>query len=572
MRLVLALAATGLLAAFMPWHDVFVPDDEGFELMKAWLLQRGHPLYAEIWSDQPPLHTWLLAAAFHLFGPTIAVGRALALAFTALACGSLVTLVARRSGTGVAALALLGLLLSRTFTRNATSVTIMLPAIALALFAVVLIQPARTRGTLRWLIAAGAVFGLALQIKFIAVVLLPLALVELLRPTAPRSAGGPPASPVADTGSRSAGVSPASPATAADRLPWAHLAQLIRRLAAWGTGATLGFATVLAFTPAATMDMLWTTHLSANTRTVFGPGGALLHGLLRHDADLLLLAAAGLLLALLRHCRNSVVGEHTRPGCSWMRPRIQPGGAPPHHEPSARPETPPVFREGAENHTRGGCAPRQIQRVLRDTASSEYLAPFLLLLVAYAGHCWLRPFWAYYYLHLALPLAWLVALATRDLTNWVATAQHRRAAVVRFLLVAALFTTVLVRLPERVTLARDALRLGPPAASAHLLQTLREHPGEWVFVNQPAIAFQAGVLVPPEAVVLSLKRLWLGRFTEDDFLRCLERRRPVVVQPVMGLPLGPAARAYLAEHYDATSPQPGLGFYLRRPPAANPRP
>ena len=42
----------------------------------------------------------------------------------------------------------------------------------------------------------------------------------------------------------------------------------------------------------------------------------------------------------------------------------------------------------------------------------------------------------------------------------------------------------------------------------------------------------------------------------------------------MGLPLGPVARAYLAEHYDATSPQPDLGFYLRRPPAATatPRP
>ncbi len=33
--------------------------DEGYELMKRWLVSLGHLLYLEIWNDQPPWHTEL---------------------------------------------------------------------------------------------------------------------------------------------------------------------------------------------------------------------------------------------------------------------------------------------------------------------------------------------------------------------------------------------------------------------------------------------------------------------------------------------------------------------------------
>ena len=180
-RLLLALAFTAVIAAGAPWHNAFLPDDEGYELMKAWLLQRGHPLYGEIWSDQPPLHTWILSAAFRLFGTSIATGRAVALAFAALALWALATLVGRRRGNLIAALALLALVLSPGFTRLAASATIMLPALAVALLGVALLEPAWQRGRLGGLFLAGVVFGLALQIKYIAVVILPLALCELVR-------------------------------------------------------------------------------------------------------------------------------------------------------------------------------------------------------------------------------------------------------------------------------------------------------------------------------------------------------------------------------------------------------
>ena len=466
-RLLLALAFTAVIAAGAPWHNAFLPDDEGYELMKAWLLQRGHPLYGEIWSDQPPLHTWILSAAFRLFGTSIATGRAVALAFAALALWALATLVGRRRGNLLAALALLALVLSPGFTRLAASATIMLPALAVALLGVALLEPAWQRGRLGGLFLAGVVFGLALQIKYIAVVILPLALCELVRLNASEN-------------------------------PWAHVGELTRRLTVWTAGVALAFATVLALCPDASVAMLWSPHLSAATRATFAPGGPRLHAWLRLDAAWLALAGAGLLLALLRR-------------------------------------------------------------------RTEYLPPLFLFLVAYAGHSWLRPFWGYYYLHLALPLAWLTALATGDLVAWTATAPRTGALLARFAIVAALLANVLAHLPERLEKSRDGLR-GDVVDSRHVaLAIIRQHAGEWVFADPPALAFQAGVPVPPEAAVLSQKRIRLGLFTEADFLRCLEKHRPGVV--VLGAaPVGDAARAYLAEHYEPATPPNITGILrLRRP-------
>src|SRR4051794_5789212 len=42
--------------------------DEGLNLMKSLLQLRGHHLYSEIWSDQPPLFTYILSGWFKLTG------------------------------------------------------------------------------------------------------------------------------------------------------------------------------------------------------------------------------------------------------------------------------------------------------------------------------------------------------------------------------------------------------------------------------------------------------------------------------------------------------------------------
>ena len=67
------MAVPGLFFLFVwswhPFHDVFEFDpDEGNNVIKALMLAEGHALYAEIWSDQPPLFTHLLRGWFALTG------------------------------------------------------------------------------------------------------------------------------------------------------------------------------------------------------------------------------------------------------------------------------------------------------------------------------------------------------------------------------------------------------------------------------------------------------------------------------------------------------------------------
>jgi len=56
-----------LLFFFFPFLERFKLDpDEGFNAIKGLLLVRGYPLYSEIWSDQPPFFTYLIAATIQM--------------------------------------------------------------------------------------------------------------------------------------------------------------------------------------------------------------------------------------------------------------------------------------------------------------------------------------------------------------------------------------------------------------------------------------------------------------------------------------------------------------------------
>src|ERR1044071_2269681 len=79
----LILASAVFFALSAPIREGFIfGGDEGYELYKGFLFEKGFALYSEIWNDQPPLHTWLLAALFHITGPSLLAARLAALGFT----------------------------------------------------------------------------------------------------------------------------------------------------------------------------------------------------------------------------------------------------------------------------------------------------------------------------------------------------------------------------------------------------------------------------------------------------------------------------------------------------------
>ncbi|WP_321401901.1 glycosyltransferase family 39 protein [Maridesulfovibrio sp.] len=57
----------------LPLDTIFQMDthDEGYNLIKAQLLGEGHLIYSEIWSDQPPLYTWILQHLFSFAGHSV---------------------------------------------------------------------------------------------------------------------------------------------------------------------------------------------------------------------------------------------------------------------------------------------------------------------------------------------------------------------------------------------------------------------------------------------------------------------------------------------------------------------
>ena len=61
-----------------------IDDDEGGNLMKALLVNKGYALYAEIWSDQPPLLTLVLAQWFRWVGASLVASRVLVVLFSAI--------------------------------------------------------------------------------------------------------------------------------------------------------------------------------------------------------------------------------------------------------------------------------------------------------------------------------------------------------------------------------------------------------------------------------------------------------------------------------------------------------
>ncbi|CCQ75322.1 glycosyltransferase family 39 protein [Magnetospira sp. QH-2] len=161
-----------------PWWGVFEMDtDEGLNLMKAMLVADGHEMFSEIWSDQPPLLTYILAGVHRIFGNDIAAARGTILFFSSLLIWALFRMVRREEGAMAAWVAVAILVSGTLYQRLSVSVMIGLPALALALLA--LDQMLGARGRLPRYALSGLLMALALQTKMFTVLLLPGLLLAL---------------------------------------------------------------------------------------------------------------------------------------------------------------------------------------------------------------------------------------------------------------------------------------------------------------------------------------------------------------------------------------------------------
>lgn len=153
--------------------------DEDFAISKAFLSLKGYKLYSEVWNDQPPLHTFLLKSIFQHVSASILAARMLTVAATLALLSAIFLLVLRINGLLTAALATALAIASPGFLELSASAMVELPGLAPVLAALLLLYLGPTT---RWRLMealAGIVFAIALQIKLIGAVYLPLVLLIL---------------------------------------------------------------------------------------------------------------------------------------------------------------------------------------------------------------------------------------------------------------------------------------------------------------------------------------------------------------------------------------------------------
>jgi Dolichyl-phosphate-mannose-protein mannosyltransferase len=180
-HLILPLAFMLAMFLFFPYRERFEFDqDEGVEAMKALLLARGHPLYSEVWSEQPPLFTYLLAACFRVFGPDIDMARSLVVLLSTLLLAASAQLLRSTWGNLHAIAGVLLIFLLPFYTALSASAMVGLPAIAFAVLSLLALTAWHSRRQERWLLLSALVLALSVLTKLFTAFLAPIFVLGIL--------------------------------------------------------------------------------------------------------------------------------------------------------------------------------------------------------------------------------------------------------------------------------------------------------------------------------------------------------------------------------------------------------
>jgi hypothetical protein len=498
--------------------------DEGINLMKALLVERGYHMFTEIWSDQPPLLTVTLGGLFAVTGPDVAAARLLVMALAALLLwgfyltvrAALLALpplalpavghadrvtseaeqsrhaangdphpVANGQATVIALIACGLLVLSEFYLRLSGAVMVGLPASALAMLALAALVAGQPRASVfPWwrLLLSALLMALALQTKLLAAIMAPALAVAIFT----WGAGGrwwP-----ADWRRRLGPV-----------LAWAALLLAVYLAAGFVLGA-LHF------------DLLFGTHFGTLTRSLedFIEGSTLFFPhLIEQHVAFLLLGAIGAVYAARRRAVTVLVP------LAWIATGV----------------------------------------------------------AAFSVH---RPLWYHHTIILSVPLTWLGAYGVAALwagwqRAWTLRRQPQGMAYAA-LTAAAVGAIVLVfwfypnPYPERLAWQMTTFRplyVEPVAERlrADAAQTDRQ---DWIFTDHPFYAFQAGLAVPPEIAVLSRKSLETGIITQEMLAQVMRGYAPrfVLFERFTG-GYSPEVMDEIHAHYNEEMEADTARYYLR---------
>ena len=170
-----------LVILFYPFRFAFELDaDEGVNLMKSLLVNQGADLYTDVWSDQPPLLTYLIAVLFQVVGVNLTAVRLIILLFSCALFWAAVQYLRAFWGTPHAIVGGLVLILLPSYLRLSVSVMVGLPAIALAMLSFLAMSYWHRDRRKLWLVLSGLALALSVMTKLFTGLLAPLFIAGLI--------------------------------------------------------------------------------------------------------------------------------------------------------------------------------------------------------------------------------------------------------------------------------------------------------------------------------------------------------------------------------------------------------
>ncbi len=552
-------------------HAVQIGGDEHYEVMKGLLWAKGCSLYTQVWNDQPPLFTVFLGVLFKIFGCKIAVARGLASFFGAGLVTGLFHCVRRASGVLAAVVAAFCLVAAPEVFRLTVSAMLEVPAIGVGLWALWPVWRWEECGRKRWLVLSGLIMAVALQIKLTAAIMGPALAVEIVVTSLGRAMTG--------RGRRAGGRGSESSEVGGQRTDSQSLAGDSprspggsRRLLVGGWGIARDVLT-------------WAGSMAA---------GFIILGLL---------FGSGYREAWQSHFAAkpaSVAAQIDRLAFS-----------------------PELLVQHTEALWGVGAA---LVVLVWKRSLRPVLFPLVLLATVLVVHLIHRPYWPYYYLHFAVPIAWLTGYGVAEFCKaaWQGTAfaaAERRAGSVEpgagaqgqgaeregpesgsewpdakgqaqggrgrawsgrdggwkrwrrrlagwaVLLAAAVLVSVVesyggLRLYDEI----QEIRALPRTEGNPIITAMRRYASRthWVYTKATMYPFDAGLPVIPELAVLPLKRYWSGQITERRILAILKEYRPEQILLTSYGATDPKMREFVKDDYAPVCQDSGYTLYIAK--------
>jgi hypothetical protein len=159
--------------------------------------------------------------------------------------------------------------------------------------------------------------------------------------------------------------------------------------------------------------------------------------------------------------------------------------------------------------------------------NSLAMVPVVWLVLMFGIFAVHRPWWSYYYVHLAIPLCWCAAIAFETARQKILA---QRSKVYGVLLVISTLC-VAAWMSARVYLQIVTIRNSPQTYSSLVLVEIERYKpfANWIYADKPVYSFHTGIPMPPTLAVIPLKRLWSGDITNDKINSEMGRFKPELI-------------------------------------------